>query len=562
MAPAIWDVLGIAPTRDRTAIRRAYAAVLKVTNPEEKPAEFKILRNAYERALALAAQPAVTEPLQAQVAAPSGAPVPEPVPAALPALEELPAAPPDLPAASPMQVYGSACGTLERLLRHAASTQAEIETAFAAILAEPVFQLVGVQAQTEQWLLSLIIATMPRSDPLVAPAIAQFHWRQNMIGRRDAARVQAVLRRDDDIKWRAKILTHQSGDREALQALREPPPGQGLLWRLMRPGRAGAVIKLLLLIETDHASLLKEFNQEALVYWRRFAAQPRLPDWTLWVALVSILIFLPWAGVSPNTQGFIMSLGGGCLGVLFVLLAQHFLIAWPRFLWRQRWAARAPLWARLGWWPAIMLMVILAAVLPPFIPVAILLWLGSVLLVLWSLMTGEPDRRPGTMPWQWRILVQELWLGGWWVVMFQFVKLPVYRDMTGPVAAGIVASTFSILPLYSMWHTMSAARRRMVLAAIMFVVVVAGGLLCAVTADTAYVPLACACTASAVLMHRMPSVLITGRLYKIRHFLLAGSMFLGASALAPLGLPWSVVGSGSLLLGVVFTVAVIVPKLR
>jgi hypothetical protein len=562
MAPAIWDVLGIAPTRDRTAIRRAYAAVLKVTNPEEKPAEFQILRNAYERALALAAQPAVTEPLPAQVPPPPGAPVPEPVPAALPALEELPAAPLDVPAASPMQVYGSACGTLELLLRHAASTQAEIETAFAAILAQPVFQLVGVQAQTEQWLLSLIIATMPRSDPLVAPAIAQFHWRQNMISRRDAALVQKVLRREDDIKWREKILAHQSSDREAFQALQGPPPRQGSLWRLMRPGRAAAVTKLLLLMERDHASLLNEFNQEALAYWRHFAARPRLPDWTPWAAMFSLLVFLPWEGVGPNGQGLITSLASASLGILFVLLGQHFLIAWPRYLWRQRWAARAPLWARLGWWPAIMVMMFLAAVVPPVIPVTILLWLGSVLVALWALTTGEPDRRPGSTPWQWRILFQEFWLGGWWVLMFQYLELPVYRDMSGPMAAAIVANTFGISPLYSLWHAMSVARRRLFLAGTMFVVLIAGGLLYAVAADMAYLPVALACTASGVLLHRMPSVMITGRLYRIRHFILVAVVFLGSAALAPLGLPWSVVGSGCLLLGVVFTVAVVLPKIR
>ncbi len=51
-----WTVLGIEPTKDKKAITAAYRGKLKVTNPEEKPEEFKILRAAYEAALEYAAK--------------------------------------------------------------------------------------------------------------------------------------------------------------------------------------------------------------------------------------------------------------------------------------------------------------------------------------------------------------------------------------------------------------------------------------------------------------------------------------------------------------------------
>lgn len=47
----MWDELGIAPSDDPKAIRRAYAARLKELDPDRDPAAFARLREAYERAL-------------------------------------------------------------------------------------------------------------------------------------------------------------------------------------------------------------------------------------------------------------------------------------------------------------------------------------------------------------------------------------------------------------------------------------------------------------------------------------------------------------------------------
>lgn len=49
-----WFILGIEPTKNKTAITNAYRNKLRQTNPEDKPEEFKALRLAYEEALALA----------------------------------------------------------------------------------------------------------------------------------------------------------------------------------------------------------------------------------------------------------------------------------------------------------------------------------------------------------------------------------------------------------------------------------------------------------------------------------------------------------------------------
>lgn len=48
---SLWDTLGIEPTDDITAIKRAFAAKAKMYHPEEHPEEFKRLQNAYKQAL-------------------------------------------------------------------------------------------------------------------------------------------------------------------------------------------------------------------------------------------------------------------------------------------------------------------------------------------------------------------------------------------------------------------------------------------------------------------------------------------------------------------------------
>ncbi|HEY0925644.1 J domain-containing protein [Brevundimonas sp.] len=51
---SIWSIIGLEPTNDEREIRRAYARRLKEVHPEDDPAGFQALRDAYERAMDMA----------------------------------------------------------------------------------------------------------------------------------------------------------------------------------------------------------------------------------------------------------------------------------------------------------------------------------------------------------------------------------------------------------------------------------------------------------------------------------------------------------------------------
>jgi len=65
----VWHILGIEPTSDERAVKRAYSRKLKETRPEDDPAAFQALRDAYEAAIAMLRHEELV--LEAQDAAPA-----------------------------------------------------------------------------------------------------------------------------------------------------------------------------------------------------------------------------------------------------------------------------------------------------------------------------------------------------------------------------------------------------------------------------------------------------------------------------------------------------------
>ncbi len=105
MAETIWDILGIPPTSDKRAIKKAYAAKCSACHPEEHPEEFDRLHKAYTAAVKIAAR--ITAGAEAAVPANEQGAAPADGQAAVPADMQT-AAPANEQAASPADTQTAA----------------------------------------------------------------------------------------------------------------------------------------------------------------------------------------------------------------------------------------------------------------------------------------------------------------------------------------------------------------------------------------------------------------------------------------------------------------------
>jgi hypothetical protein len=228
---AHWEQLGIAPTDDTRAIRRAYAQLLKAIDVEREPKAFIALREAYDRVLAEALQ----TPIEVTVA-------------------------------EPLSLRERAEMALTRLELALIERPAEIAAALDALLDPALVADIDANLAVEERLAALLLGTAPRSTPLLGRVIAAFGWDLRDLD----SPVVDQLNQQHRIALAA--ARHQAKPDPILALLRAPfePPSPGEARQLSREVLAW-------LEHADrHPHRLADVDPEARAWWEAHADRPQL----------------------------------------------------------------------------------------------------------------------------------------------------------------------------------------------------------------------------------------------------------------------------------------------
>lgn len=216
-----WQTLGIdAADSDARAVKRAYAQRLKAIDVDADPGAFIALRGAMEQALAelrwreqAAQAPSIEDEDEEYESEAEEDDQPDrwsvgwsgnteaERPATIAAVESGADAPADT-TPNPLDSLNAEIEILAGLLFGEEDTGSigwKIELCWREITTNPVLDKIDVLADVEQWFAGAIAQSLPRSDPLVWPAIKFFGWAGDEQRWNGDGRVAAILRRQRDL---------------------------------------------------------------------------------------------------------------------------------------------------------------------------------------------------------------------------------------------------------------------------------------------------------------------------------------------------------------------------
>lgn len=284
MANFPWDVLGIAATRDRKAIRGAYSARLKALDVDADVEGYATLRSARDEALFLATHDEAT----AADVAPQFAPVVTAEVAPTEASETLVRTQADIPPPSTAPDDLTAILFPENEVSDKPLSVEEYERAeqlLQTIIADARTARIDTQTGIERWLAHHLADAWPRSAPLVPDAAAAFSWQQDT-GRIDEEPAIAFLNGRLDIIRRTQQM-EEPGHKyhDAWVELKKPGPRSRFAFG--GPKRA-KVAALMLLIREDYPELETFLDAERVESW----IDPKtgaVPKWLVGFLIVAFI---------------------------------------------------------------------------------------------------------------------------------------------------------------------------------------------------------------------------------------------------------------------------------
>ena len=412
-----WSTLGIAATSDKLALRRAYTARLKVTNPEDDPEGFKKLREAYEFALRFGdfglADAADDE-------APREEPSQEPVP------EQKN---PGDPASAALEV---ALMTLATELRKEGDLDApKAQEALEKILDPACLERLDLLQRVDESLAELLATSIPRSDPLLAFANERLEWADrerdvslSPLARRIVSRVKAL-------NYSEQLQSGMSDEAAAWTRLAAPPvPELRWIHAYVLHHSSWPELTLIHQLEDAHPELLAQLNSDNVSWWRRFEERPHVSGWMvcLWIALSACVGVIGYAsGDSPPDSarwyaGFFYS----ALGFALLELLRIYAIEWPIILSERHWGFLRPAWLQYGWIAASVLLLALGVMVRGIPWLAWVIAAGAIVTLFWATIAAGPvrpisQREQGSIqPMHsrlFRMVFINLFAGGWLILV-------------------------------------------------------------------------------------------------------------------------------------------------
>lgn len=383
-----WQVLGIPRKSDRATIRRAYAKRLRITNPEDDPQAFMALREAYEAALHWVEYDVDWEKGEAAEEAVFAV-------AASPAAGPGYVAAPDRPSAEADPQAQALAAEHAELRRLAAALEAglrgpwyadsaALKARLDAILAAPAMIAIDAREGIENWLADLLADTVPRSDPVLRPAIDAFGWEDEgnhppaawrVLGRIDEWRVIQSLRRGDHALspgWTA--LT------------RADAPSWQRRIATLRPGIVAKVRQLFDLADYQTPGIAHSFDPGAAEWWRAHLERPRFG----FVDLAAILLGIGAATVfalAGNTLAVRAGASAAALlaGFAFPLVRLRLVMPW-RLL--REMEDEEPGWLADAWLVPWLIAALLLVALPAGLWTVAAVMVLSTLATLWMAVTA------------------------------------------------------------------------------------------------------------------------------------------------------------------------------
>ena len=477
----IWDTLELAPTDDTAAIRRAYAAKLKRTNPEDDPQGFQQLRQAFEAALVQPAYLFETGPELAENGD-EDADLYDFDVYAQPAQPEFGYTPADAePGRSPWEAAAEE-GEQARLregfaaLHRGLEAGAPVDEPLREILSAAALDQVAVQDQVERHLASVILYYGASADGIIAPVIQRFGWDQRVDDVDLHYDIQSVLQRAATLRFGQELEGGRHPLSAAYRVLRSPPTPLRYRWSILTRRLDKAVGALLAQVRHDHWDLEDQFDAGALAWWDRHLGRPRLfvpllrlglvlaPIYAALVALAAAYTETPVGAALAGLQGL-----GAALGVFALLVAVKFgALDWPAHLWRRRWGWSAPLWARAGWVP-LALAPLIACLAPANSVPAWAFAVAALIACCWAaLARGGDVTAPRDERWLLRLrdgMILNAPLLFWWLWIERAAPDPRWTQVGGAVSWAVLSFGLGGRILTDLWLVRTAARTRMLVAA-------------------------------------------------------------------------------------------------